>query len=79
VLAGGLRAWFGLDGFWAGMLVTLACVAPLYFLLELLGHRFPLDRARDVAVPDQAERRIRLPAWNGSEPPACRAGPLPAL
>ena len=54
MLAGGIRAWLGLDGLWAGMLVTVACVAPLYFLFELLGRRFPLDQARDVAAPDQA-------------------------
>jgi hypothetical protein len=52
----GVRAWLGLEGFWAGMLVTVACVAPLYFLFELLGRRFPLDQARDVAAPDQAGR-----------------------
>ena len=56
VLAGGIRAWLGLDGLWAGMLVTVACVAPLYSLFELLGRRFPLDQARDVAAPDQAGR-----------------------
>jgi len=38
------------------MLVSIGCVAPLYFLFELLGRRFPLDRARDVAAPDQAGR-----------------------
>jgi hypothetical protein len=36
--------------------LTLACVAPLYSLFELLGRRFPLDQDQDVAAPDQAGR-----------------------
>ena len=56
VLAGGIRAGLGLDGLWAVMLVTVACVVPLYSLFELLGRRFPLDQAPDVAAPDQAGR-----------------------